>query len=194
MEYTALWGPKGFIVSPTKIVPLLDLSTTFAVKSENSNSAGGTATTNTRGRELQAVSLSTLYVRGAGVDPRGQIAEWEALVGEAHPLYIESERFGPNKLMLKSVEVSDILLSNSGKFLQAAVALKFEEYSDGKATSTTRKTTSSTASTTATSASASKAAEVYQSTVEKKKAALNATAKPLDKAAKKTSVKAVAVK
>lgn len=189
MEYTALWGPKGFIVSPTKIVPLLNLATTFAVKSENGNSTGGSSTTNTRGRELQAVSLSTLYVRAAGVDPRGQIEEWEALVGEAHPLYIEGERFGPNKLMLKSVDASDILLSNKGKFLQVAIALKFEEYSDGTTTSTKRST-----SATNSSASSSKAAQVYNSVVEQKKTALNATAKPLDKAAKKPSVKAVLVK
>lgn len=181
MEYTALWGPKGFIVSPTKIVPLLNLSTSFSVKADNGNSTGGTATTNTRGRDLQAVSLSTLYVRAAGVDPRGQIAEWEALVGEAYPLYIEGERFGPNKLMLKSVDASDILLSNSGKFLQVAIALKFEEYSDGKATSPTR--TSSTASNSAS-----------DSVVEQKKSALNATAKPLDRAAKKPGVKAVQLK
>lgn len=185
MEYTALWGPKGFIVSPSKIVPLLNLSTSFAVKADNGDSTGGTATTNTRGRELQAVSLSTLYVRAAGVDPRGQIAEWEALVGEAHPLYIEGERFGPNKLMLKSVDVSDILLSNKGKFLQAAIALKFEEYSDGKSTSPAR-----TASTASSSASAQKANAVE----EQKKAALSATAKPLDRAAKKPSTKAVLLK
>lgn len=189
MEYTALWGPKGFIVSPTKIVPLLNLSTSFAVKADNGDSTGGTATTNTRGRELQAVSLSTLYVRAAGVDPRGQIEEWEALVGEAHPLYIEGARFGPNKLMLKSVDVSNILLSNKGKFLQAAIALEFEEYSDGKATSPTR-----TASTASSSASATKAAQVYNSVVEQKKTALNATAKPLDRAAKKPSAKAVQLK
>ena len=81
MEYTALWGPKGFIISPSKIVPLMDLSTSFAVKSDTGNDTSGTSISNARGRELQKVSLSTLYVRGAGVDPRGQIAEWEAVVG-----------------------------------------------------------------------------------------------------------------
>lgn len=191
MEYTALWGPKGFIVSPSKIVPLLNLTTSFAVKSDSGNDTSGTATTNTRGRELQSVSLSTLYVRGAGVDPRGQIAEWEAEVGNAYPLYIQGERFGPNKLMLKKVDVSDILLSNTGKFLQAAVALEFEEYSDGKETSTTR---TATATATTSDTAATKSAQVYNSVVEQKKTALNATAKPLDKAAKKPGAKAVSLK
>ena len=137
MEYTALWGPKGFIISPSKIVPLMDLSTSFAVKTDSGNDTSGTATTNSRGRELQTVSLSTLYVRGAGVDPREQIAEWQAQVGKSYPLYIEGKRFGPPKLMLKSVDVSDILLNNKGKFLQCAVALEFEEYATQKVTSTT---------------------------------------------------------
>lgn len=184
MEYTALWGPKGFIVSPTKIVPLLKLQTSFTVKTDSGNTADGSATTNARGRELQQLSLSTIYVRGAGVDPRGQIAEWQALVGQAHPLYIEGNRFGPNKLMLKSVDVSDVLLTNTGKFLQAAIALKFEEYSDGVVTSTTRTTTQS--------ASAQKAEQVYNSVMEQKNTALNATAKPLDRATKKPSIEAVA--
>ena len=128
MEYTALWGPKGFLVSPSKIVPLVGLETDFAVKADTGNEVGGASTTNNRGRELQAVSFSTHYVRAAGVDPRGQIAEWEALVGKSHPLYIGGERFGPKKLMLKSVNASDILLSNTGIFLRATVVLKFEEY------------------------------------------------------------------
>lgn len=128
MEYTALWGPKGFIVSSTKIVPLLGLETDFAVKAETSNEVGGASTTNYKGRELQSISFSTHYVAAAGVDPRGQIAEWEALVGKSHPLYIGDQRFGPKRLMLKSVNASDILLSNTGKFLRVTVVLKFEEY------------------------------------------------------------------
>ena len=180
MEYTALWGPKGFIVSPSKIVPLLNLSTSFAVKTDSGNDTSGTATTNTKGRDLQSVSLSTLYVRGAGVDPRGQIAEWEALVGKSYPLYIEGQRFGPPKLMLKSVDISDVLLSNTGKFLQCAVALKFEEYSNETTKSTTPvKTTPSN----------SKAAEVYNSLTDKKNTALNATANLADREAKKPTAK-----
>ena len=174
MEYTALWGPKGFIVSPTKIVPLLDLSTTIAVKSKSGNDTSGAATTNTQGKELQTVSLSTRYVRSAGVDPRGQIAEWEALVGKANTLYIQGQRFGPAKLMLKSVDISNVLLSNTGKFLQVDIALKFEEYAN-------------TSANTSTNTSATKAAATYNSIVEQKKAALNATASKVDKTSKKVT-------
>ena len=182
MEYTALWGPKGFIISPSKIVPLMNLSTSFSVKTDSGNTTGGSSTTNMRGRELQTLSLSTLYVRGAGVDPRGQIAEWEAQVGNAYPLYIQGQRFGPSKLVLKSVDVSDVLLSNAGVFLQCAVSLQFEEYATEAV-----KTKTTTNSTTA----ATQAASTYNKIVEQKKEALNATAKPQDKAVKKTTSKVV---
>jgi hypothetical protein len=171
-------------VSPSKIVPLLDLKTSFAAKTDSGNDTSGTAKTNTRGRELQSVTLSTLYVRGAGVDPRGQIAEWEAQIGKSYPLYIEGQRFGPAKLVLKNVDVSDILLSNTGKFLQCAVALKFEEYANETVSKTTVKA--------APTASASKAAAVYNSLTTQKNAALKATATAADRAAKKpTATKAV---
>lgn len=182
MEYTALWGPKGFIISPSKIVPLLGLSTSFAVKSDSGNDTSGTSTTNTKGRELQTISLSTLYVRGAGVDPRGQIAEWEAQVGKSYPLYIQGQRFGPSKLMLKSVDVSDILLTNTGKFLQCSVALNFEEYSSSKNTRPTN------------TASSQKAASVYGSVSNQKNTALNATASQQDRVANKPTSKAVMLK
>lgn len=180
MEYTALWGPKGFIVSPSKIVPLNNLSTSFAVKSDSGSSTSGASTTNTRGRELEAVSLSTLYVRGAGVDPRGQIAEWEAQVGKAYPLYIQGKRFGPAKLMLKSVDVSDILLTNTGKFLQAAVDLQFEEYVEQAAPKSAKSKSTKTDG-----SSSQKAADTYNRIVSEKSAAMNATASKSDRASKK---------
>ena len=183
MEYTALWGPKGFIISPSKVVPLLNLTTSFSVKSDSGNDTSGTSATNAKGRELQKVSLSTLYVRGAGVDPRGQIAEWEAQIGKSYPLYIEGQRFGPPKLTLKSVDVSDVLLSNTGKFLKCAVAVNFEEYTEPAAPK-------SSSSSSGNSTSSKKAAEVYKSVTEEKKTALNATAKPLDKATKKPTAPA----
>lgn len=179
MEYTALWGPKGFIISPSKIVPLMNLSTSFSVKSDSGNDTSGASVTNDRGRELQTVKLSTLYVRGAGVDPRGQIAEWEALVGKSYPLYIEGQRFGPQKLTLKSVDVSDVLLSNTGKFLQCAIAVNFEEYSEKTKKSASGTTTTSTAQ----SSSAATAAATYQSIVEQKKQALNAAPSRAERAA-----------
>ena len=130
MQYTAQWGPKGFIVEPNKIVPLNDLVTSYALKKDNAGDTSGTAQTNTRGKEPQTVSLSTVYVRAAGVDPRAQIDEWNAEIGNAYPLYIGGERFGPKKLKLTKVDVSDIKLSTTGVFLSTKVAVTLEEYNE----------------------------------------------------------------
>lgn len=154
MKYTALWGSKGFLVTPTKIAPITSFGTTLALKSESSDDANGTAKSNVRGRELQKVTLSTIYVRAAGVTVRTQIEEWDDLLGKAYPLYISGKRFGPYKLMLTNVEVSDVLLSNTGTFLKATVSLTFEEYDDGKKTSLRKNMT--IGKTQATSATASK--------------------------------------
>ena len=143
MEYTALWGPKGFIVSPEKIVPLNDLVTSIALKQDNGTDTSGTSPTNTKGKEPQTISLSTTYVKSAGVDPRSQIDEWTAEVGNAYTLYIGGVQFGPSKLKLTKVDVTNILLSPKGTFLSVKVAVTLEEYVEQ--VSTTPTTTLTTA-------------------------------------------------
>lgn len=185
MQYTAKWGPKGFLISSTKIVPLMDLTSTVSVKTETQNDTSGTSKTNVKGRELQPITLSTMYLRAAGVDPRAQVEEWEALVGKAYPLIVGNKRFGPAKLMLKSVSSADIITDNFGKFLQAKVSLSFEEYSDKAATSV------STSSRSSSSDSASRASTVFTETVAKKKAEKEpaASSTPAKTAAKTTAKK-----
>lgn len=173
MSYLARWGPKGFLVSPSKIVPFNDLSTTVALKADSENDTSGTAPTNTRGRELQSISFSTTYIRSLGVDPRAQWDEWQSLVGQSHPLLIEGRQFGPAKMLLMDVSLSEVQFSNTGAFLSATVSISLQE--DAGAKSSTK------------SAAASQAASTYAATVEQKKAALNTTASKTDKADKKPS-------
>ena len=175
MGYIAQWGPKGFIVSPSKIVPLNDFSTTVALKADSENDTSGTPATNTRGLEPQSISLSTTYMLAAGVDPRAQFEEWTSLVGTANPLLIEGKRFGPAKLQLTQVSISSVEFNNAGVMLKADVSITLAEYPD-KQVSTKSK---------AADAAASKAAGTYAATVAAKKEALNATASKSDKAAKK---------
>lgn len=127
MSYTATWGPMGFVVSPTKIVPFKDLSTSVEVKAGSTTSTSGGSQTNVRGRELQSMSFSATYIRAAGVDPRAKYEQWESLLGKVHPLYIGGKRFGPAKMMLKSISISDLLLSNNGDFLRVTVSVNLEE-------------------------------------------------------------------
>ena len=172
MTYTARWGPKGFLVSPTKIVPIDGLSASVAVKSDGDS---GSSPTGARALEPQKITFGATYLRAAGVDPLAQFEEWKSLVGQAHPLYIGDKRFGPAKMMLSSVEMSDVLLTNSGEFLKVMLSISMEEYVSDPATKT-RSSSSAAKNTTA-----SKAATVYEKTVAEKQAALNAGASSNDR-------------
>ena len=177
-EYQARWGPKGFLVSPTKIVPFKDFATSMILKADSGNDTSGTPPINTRGRELQTMTFSTTYLRAVGVDPRAQLDEWEAEIGNSYPLFIGGKRFGPPKMKLTQVAVSELNLTNSGEFISVTLALTLTE-------DVGEKTSNITAAAAATNSSASRAAETYAATVAEKKAALAATASKEDRKAKK---------
>lgn len=128
MAYQAQWGNKGFIISPSKIVPLLSLSTGFAKKESDSEDTSGQPTTNTRGVDLQEITLETRYVAGTGTDPRAQIDDWHKQFGLRYPLYINGRRFGPKLLELQDVQFSNIVLDNAGRFVQVDASIRLKEY------------------------------------------------------------------
>lgn len=172
MAYQARWGPKGFIISASKIVGIEDFKTAYALKTDTNADTSGTPPTNTKGRELQTVSFSTTYLREAGTDPRGQLAEWYAQVGNAYPLYLGEKTFGPPKLQLQNVDVSDVLLDNAGNMIKCKVGLTFKEYSNSSTTN---------------AATANKSGASAYTTEELKKMALNSKASADDKSTKKTT-------
>lgn len=180
MGYKARWGPMGFVISPSKIVPFDDLKTTIAIKSDSGNDTSGTSATNNRGRENQSIQFTTQYLKAVGVDPRKSFDEWTALVGSAHPLYIGEKRFGPAKMALKSVAISESILSTEGVFLSITLSITLEE---NPSASKTSKKTSKKSQKGTNEAAAKKAAETYAKTVEKKKA-MQATASTTERRGK----------
>lgn len=170
MGYTAKWGPRGFVCTTYKVLPIMGFSTSKAVKTETQSDSSDTAQTNIKGTEPYSIKLSTVCLRAAGVDPRKQIEDWEAQLGNAHPLYVGEKRFGPKKLYLKSVDTSDYLFTNSGKILSVTLDLNFEEYVEPAAKTTVKATVNSSAGRT-----------------EQKKSALSATASSVDRLSLKQS-------
>ena len=144
--YLAKWGNKGFLVNPSQIVPLRGLSTGFSRKADENNDTSGTPTTNTRGLELQTIQLETRYVAGLGIDPRGQIEDWKKQFGQRWPLYINGQQFGPDLLELDSVEFSDIVVDNAGRFLQVDATITLVEYVPPTTTVSSKQGTAATAS------------------------------------------------
>lgn len=182
MSYMAQWGPKGFLISPTKIAVLANFSTSVELKADSENDTSGTSPTNTRGLLARPVSFSVTYTRAAGVDPRAQLEEWESLVGQSNPLYIGEKRFGPSSLILNKVDSSEFVFSPKGDFLSVTVNLSFVEKSVSNTSGTTKASASTATTQNASAGSAS--GSVYADTVAKRKA-MNATASAKDKSTKK---------
>lgn len=132
MKYQAQWGPKGFLVSPDKIVTFDGFSTSIELNDDSQNDTSGTTPTNNKGIKPQSINLSITYTRAAGVDPRAQFEEWSSIVGQNHPFYIAGKRFGPESLRLKKVDLSGLMLSNDGTFLSCTIAASFDEYAPAK--------------------------------------------------------------
>ena len=86
MQYIARWGPKGFLCTPNRVVPFDGFSSTIAAKTKNQENAEGKDKTEIQGLELEKMSFSAVYVKGAGVDPWAQVEEWRSLVKKAYPL------------------------------------------------------------------------------------------------------------
>ena len=147
--YLAKWGNKGFLVSPSKIVPLTRLSTGFTLKADSNNDTSGQPTTNTRGLELQVIKLSTTYLAAVGVDPRGQIAEWKAQFGKRYPLLINGQQFGPPLLELTDVQFPNIVTDDRGRFIQVDVDITLQEYVPPTTTVSQKKASTSSTGTNA---------------------------------------------
>ena len=134
MQYMAKWGQKGFLLSPTTVVPFNDFSTSLSVKEESKDDANGNARINVRGRELRPISFSTTYHRSLGVDPYAQWKSWEAELGKSYPLYIGGKQIGTNQMMLTGVSTAEVMLTPSGEWLSCKVSLTLKEHADGKET------------------------------------------------------------
>lgn len=184
MAYMAQWGPKKFVLSPTKIIILEGLTTSVELKSDSENDTSGTSPTNTRGLVLRPVSFTVTYTKAAGTDPRAQLAEWESLVGKSYPLYVGDKKFVANSLILNKVDFSNYVLSPKGEILSVSVSVSMTEDAGGKTSKTTKTSTASTTAASGSSTSANRAASVYADTVAKKKA-MGTTASASDRSAKK---------
>lgn len=128
MGYQAKWGNKGFIISPGKLVPITSFSTGYSRKTSDSEDTSGQPTTNTRGIELQGVTLGTRYLASAGTDPRAQIDEWKEQFGLRYPLYVNGKLFGPKLMELEDVQFSNFIFDNAGRILQVDATIKLIEY------------------------------------------------------------------
>lgn len=127
MATQARWYNKTFEITPSKVMTISGFSTSYKLKSDTNDDTSGTKKTNTRGREPEEPSFSVKYLAAVGATPRNDFTGWRALVGKKDYLYIGKTKYGTHKFQLISADVSDVLLDNKGRTMQAVVTLHFRE-------------------------------------------------------------------
>lgn len=115
--------------SPSQITRLESLSTSFSMQTETNADKEGVSPTETVGLNEIEISLSTTYrIETGTADIKGMISVWKSQIGKAAPLIIGSEIFGPDKVQLQSVGVSNVQMRANGFFTAATLAFTFKEY------------------------------------------------------------------
>lgn len=144
MGIIATWGNKKFEVTPNRIYPFNDFTTSFKLKTDANSDTSGTTPTNTRGRELEEIKINTRCLAVAGVNVRNEMGSWRKLVGETHHLLIGGASFGAGEFQLESVDISETQLDGNGNFLAATLSFTFREFTTSKKAATAKATTKET--------------------------------------------------
>lgn len=125
----AYWNGMTWECGQNEISRIESLSTSFAMQTETNADKEGASPTETVGLKEIEISLSTTYRIETGTsDIKGMISTWRSMVGIAAPLIIGSEIFGPDKVQLQSVDVSNVQMRPNGLFTAVTLGFKFKEY------------------------------------------------------------------
>lgn len=130
-KYIAKWGNKGFVTTPEKVVPIWDLTTSFAMKDGNTIDTSGDEVPKAAKREAQRITFKTRYVKALGVDPKDQMKQWYDEVGKRWPMYIGGVQFGPPLLELEDVKWSNFLHAPDGDIIAADAEIHLVEWYEG---------------------------------------------------------------
>ena len=130
MAVMANWGSKSWGVSSQRIAALNGVSASVELDTENNDDKAGSPATTTKALKLQAFNFDFDLATVAGVDVRSEYDSWTALVGEYAPFYLGGRRFGPDKLQLTAVSLSDTILNDFGEILKGKISITLTEYAE----------------------------------------------------------------
>lgn len=126
----AVFGSKIFSTSLSRIYPLDGLSISGSINKETQDRQGQKPTTYIKGLGLEAISVSIPLVAQKTVNVRSELDSWRKIRDARIPYYfiIAGKPLVSNKMLLESVDTSDVILDQNGNFIKATMQLKFEEY------------------------------------------------------------------
>lgn len=152
----AYWNGMKWEVSSKQIAYLEALTTAYSIDTDTNADKEGKKPTETVGKSLIEMSFNTTYRVETGIsDIRAMLDKWEAMVGKSAPLIIGNAIFGPDKMQLQSVSVSNVELSPKGVMRAATLSFKLKEFAEEPAGIKKSTVNSSTVTKTAVSVGAS---------------------------------------
>lgn len=127
----AYWNNMKWEVSSKQLAYLEGLTTAYSIDTDTNADKEGQKPTEQIGKSLIEIAFNTTYrVESGTSDIRGMLKEWESMIGKAAPLIIGSSIFGPDKMQLQSVNVSNVDISPKGVMRAASLSFKFKEFAE----------------------------------------------------------------
>lgn len=109
------WGGKKWTLSKKTIMSLEKLSMSMGYNTEDNK------------REPITISIPYTVYKEYGVDVNMEVSAWAFYLGSENGLYIGTERFGPMRMKLVGVDVSDINVTPGGIIQSATLSISLEE-------------------------------------------------------------------
>lgn len=126
----AVFGPKVFSVSLSKIYPFNDFSVSGSLSKEAQERDGQKPATYIKGLGLESIPISIPLVKQKDIDILREWESWRSLRDAKVPylFILGGKPLIANKVLLESVELSDTEFSPSGSLVKGTIQLKFEEF------------------------------------------------------------------
>lgn len=125
--FTTPKGTKTWRVSPSKIIDLINLTTSFELNAESNTAVEGSPLSNQRGMKKKPLTFSSNLVDAAGVNVRSEFESWESWVGQSGVIKFGGTRFGAKDWLLTAVKASSVLIDSSGRWRKMTITFTFEE-------------------------------------------------------------------
>lgn len=126
----ASFGSKTFEVTSKKILTFSDFSASLKLANDKQKDDGGKPSTNTKGADLEKITLKVQLADRLGVSTRSEIDDWRAILesGDQHPLIIGGVQWGKTSYQLQGCNVSDATFGKNGRMEAATLSLEFSEW------------------------------------------------------------------
>lgn len=162
----AYWNGMKWEVSNKQLAYLEGLTTAYSIDTDTNADKEGKKPTEEVGKSLIEIAFNTTYrVETGTADIRGMLKRWDSMIGKSAPLIIGNAIFGPDKMQLQSVNISNIELSPKGVMRTATVSFKFKEFAEEPAGVKVSTTSNSATKKTAVSVGASSSDKAAKKTV-----------------------------